>query len=172
MNILTTIKNRFSCRSFQPKPVEEAKLRKILQAAHWAPSAHNLQDWRFLIIKSQKKKRKLVKICTGQSFIAQAPVVIVACSDYSVLAPHYNREDQKKYGYLNSALATENLMLAATSLGLATCCIGAYDQDQLIKFLDLPQGWQSIMVLPLGYPAEEAPTKSRINLKEVVRVIR
>jgi len=166
MDIYEAIKQRTSVRAYSSKPVEEDKLLKILDAARLAPSGKNGQPWIFIVVKDDEMRKKLVPACKGQEFIAQAPVVIVACG----------REElayKKMGGYWNSlpvdiGIALEHLMLAATAEGLGTCWIGAFFEEEVKKLLSIPDDVKVVALTPLGYPAGEKKWRPRKNLEEIV----
>lgn len=166
MNIYEIIKIRKSIRKYKPAEVPAAKLNRILEAMRGAPSGKNGQPWRFIIVHDKELKNKLVPACRDQKFIAQAPIVIVGCA---VEEESY----QKQGGYMKSwpldvAIAFEHLMLAATSEGLATCWIGAFDESEVRKALNIPDKFRVVGLTPLGYPAENPLHKNRKQLDEVV----
>ena len=166
MDIYETIKNRTSVRSYQSKPVEEEKLMRILDAARLAPSGKNGQPWTFIVVRDHETREKLVPACRGQKFLAQAPVVIVACG----------REElayQKMGGYWNSlpvdiGIALEHLMLAAVSEGLGTCWIGAFLEEEVRKILGVPEDEKIVALTPVGYPSAEITFKPRKSFGEIV----
>lgn len=166
MDIYKVINIRRSIRNYKPDPIPEETLTKILEAARLAPSGKNGQPWRFVIVREAELKEKLVSACKGQAFLAQAPLVIVACGND---AEAY----QKQGGYMTSmiidvAIALEHLVLAATSEGLGTCWIGAFQEDEVRKILNVPNYLRIIALTPLGYPAESPPPKPRKELKEII----
>jgi len=83
MEVFTAISQRYSVRAYKATHVEEDKLRKVLEAARLAPSASNRQEWKFIVVRNKEARRKLAKAAFGQSFIGEAPVVIVACATES-----------------------------------------------------------------------------------------
>jgi len=87
MDVFEAIKNRYSCRSYKAESIPEEKLNKILEATRLAPSAHNEQEWKFVVVRDVKK-RKEVAGAAGQSFIEEAPVIITAVG----LDPDQNQE--------------------------------------------------------------------------------
>jgi len=166
MDIYEAIRERTSVRSYTSKPVEEEKLKKILDAARLAPSGKNGQPWIFIVVTDEEMRKKLVPACKGQEFIAQAPVVIVACG----------REElayKKMGGYWNSlpvdiGIALEHLMLAAAAEGLGTCWIGAFYEEEVRKLLSIPEDVKILALTPVGYPAGEKQTRPRKSLEEIV----
>ena len=163
MNVHQAIKNRYSCRSYQAEPVPEEKLKKVLEAARLAPSAHNSQEWKFVVVRDIKK-RKEVAGASGQSFIAEAPVIIAAVG----LDPeHIMRSGNPAYA-IDLAIAIEHMALQATEEGLGTCWIGAFNQEAVKEILEIPEECRVVALLPLGFPADKPQPKSRKKLEEIV----
>jgi len=163
MNVSEAIKNRYSCRSYKAEPVPEEKLNKILEAARLAPSAHNTQEWKFIVVKDVKKRKETAE-AAGQSFIAEAPVIIAAVG--------LNPDDVLSSGIpdyaVNLAIAVDHMTLQATEEGLGTCWIGAFSQEEVKKVLEIPKEYKVAVLMPLGFPAEKGKPKSRKNLEEII----
>ncbi len=160
------IEARKSVRSFLDKPVEEGKLQRILEAARLAPSARNLQEWRFIVVREPETRRRLIPAAAGQSFVGEAPVVIVGCAETD---GHVMRCGERCYP-IDVAIAMEHIALAAAAEGLGTCWIGAFYQDQVKAVLNIPEEIRVVELMPLGYPAEgPGSSKSRMALEEIVR---
>ncbi len=168
MEFFEVIKKRFSCRNFLPKPVEQEKVAKLLKAATLAPSAGNTQDWRFCVVRDKKLKELLAQASKGQSFIKEAPVVIVVCSDLEEIEAHYGERGRKMYAFQDTAAAIENLLLSATALGLGSCWVGAFDEKEITGALGLLPSLKPVALIPIGYPAEKAKPRLRKSLKEVI----
>jgi len=160
------IEKRKSIRSYKPQDVEEEKLNYILQAFRKAPSAKNLQPWKLIIVKDKKKISDLAIACNNQTFLSEAPILIVACAKedeaYGVMG-----------GYMNSysvdiALALEHLILAATEKGLGTCWIGAFKEKLVKDLLDVPDNVRVVAITPVGYPAVEGRTRGRKPISKIV----
>ena len=164
MNVIDAIKARRSVRSYQDKPVEPQKLDQILEAARLAPSANNYQDWKFVVVQDAATRQALVKACHDQAFIAQAHVVIAACST--------NPSRAMASGQLASttdlSIAVDHMTLAAVELGLGTCWIGAFDAPAVAKLLDVPDDAVVVHVLPLGYPAKSSSPRPRKSSSEII----
>jgi len=165
-NLMNIIESRKSIRSYKPQPVEEEKLQYVLQAFRKAPSAKNIQPWKLVVVRDQKKKNDLAIACNNQLFIAEAPIVIVACA-----------KEEEAYGtmggYMNSfaidtAIALEHLMLAATEQGLGTCWIGSFKEKLVKDLLGIPDNIRVVALTPLGYAAREAGVRGRKPLSEIV----
>ncbi len=169
MDFYEVIKTRRSVRSYKKEPVPDDVLEKVLNAARIAPSGSNRQPWKFIIIKDPEKKKKMVQLCEGQKFIAQAPVLIVACGKNI----HYNRGGwMGDYSMIvDIAIAVDHLTLAARAEGLGTCWIGSFDNEGIKKFLGIPEDVNVVALTPLGYPEDEnvfKETKNRKKLEEII----
>lgn len=168
MNLFDTINGRRSVRSFLDKEVEQEKVEKILNAAINAPSAGNIQPWEFVIVKEKETKEKISEAALGQSFVAEAPVVVVVCADTEKSASRYGERGRDLYCIQDCATATQNLMLAAHALDLGTVWVGAFDENSLKKILNLPENIRPLAIIPVGYPAEKPSGPERTKLEEVV----
>ena len=170
MDVFDAIKTRRSIRKYSNKPVEQEKISKILEAARLSPSAANRQPWKFIVVKDEETKKKLVPACHNQSWMAEAPVIIVACAQEL----DYNRGGYmgKLSGVMDATIAFTHLILAARAEGLGTCWIGAFDNERVKEILGVPEGWNVAALTPLGYPAEGESafreTTSRKPLEEIV----
>jgi nitroreductase len=164
MQLMEAIKRRRSVRSYQDRAVEEEKLLRVLEAGRLAPSARNMQDWKFVVIRDQDSRRKLAEAARNQEFVGQAPMVIAACgtSDYVMTC------GQLTYP-IDVSIAVDHMTLAAVEEGLGTCWIGAFYEDTVKEILQIPQSIRVVALLPLGYPAaEQAKPTPRKSLKEIV----
>ncbi|MCG0278727.1 MAG: nitroreductase family protein [Thermanaeromonas sp.] len=169
--VLSVIKERRSIRRFKPDPVPEEILNTLLEAACAAPSAGNVQPWLFYRVHRAEIKEALAKAALGQKFVAQAPVVIVVCADLNRASATYGERGRTLYCLQDTAAAITNLMLAATSLGLGTCWVGAFDEGAVSHVLELPPHIRPVAMIPLGYPAHSPSPTARRSLSEVVKVV-
>lgn len=164
MDVHQAIKIRRSVREYKPEPVPEEKLKKVLEVARLAPSAHNDQPWKFVVVKDSEKRKELAQAANNQSFIGEAPVVIVAVA----LEPdHIMSCDVPAYA-VNLAIAVDHMTLAAAEEGLGTCWIGAFNQEEVKKVLKIPEKYKVVTLFPLGFPADKPGPKRRKNLEEIV----
>ena len=155
MDVAQAIRTRCSCRNYQDKPIEQAKLLAVLEAARLAPSAKNLQDWRFVVATDRQVKKKLAAAANNQTFLESAGAIIVACT----VSDHVMRCGQA-VGPIDVAIAMEHMCLQATELGLATCWIGSFYPDKVRPIVAIPENVTIIELLALGYPAD-APKEHR-----------
>jgi len=172
MTVLEVIKKRRSIRRFDStKKVTDKQIEKLLEAARWAPSAGNLQSWYFVIVRDQEIKKELADAALDQDFIAQAPVVIVSCADLERSAIRYGNRGSSLYAIQDATIATQNLWLVATEMGLASAWVGAFNEDKASQILNLSSHLRPLAILPLGYPAESPSPPSRRSVKEISRKV-
>jgi len=158
------IKTRRSVRSYKPDSVPEEKLKKVLEAARLAPSAHNEQEWKFVVVRDAEKRKKLAETAMDQEFVGEAPVVIVAVA----LEPEEVMSSGVPNYAIDLAIAVDHMTLAAVEEGLGTCWVGAFSQEKVKKVLGIPERYKVVVLLPLGFPADKPGPKSRKNLEEIV----
>ncbi len=152
MDFWQVINQRKSVRGFNPqKRVPKELIEKIIKAAHQAPSAGDVHPESFVIVYEEEAKKKLAQVALNQDFISQAPVVIVVLADLDKSAFCYGDRGRELYAICDTSAAIENLLLAATALGLSTCWIGAFDEEKIREALKIKKGVRPIAIIPLGY---------------------
>ncbi|BDH79551.1 MAG TPA: nitroreductase family protein [Methanothermobacter sp.] len=171
MSLLDVIKGRRSIRRFKKRDIPREYLEKIMEAARWAPSAGNLQSRKFLIVKNPQLKNEIANAAYRQSFIAEAPVVIVACADLERSALGYGERGRNLYCLFDVAAAVENMLLTIHELGLGACWVGAFDERLVSEILDIPSTLRPVTIVPLGYPAEKPSPPPRMSLEEAFNII-
>jgi len=164
MDVFEAIKNRYSCRSYKAESIPEEKLNKILEAARLAPSAHNEQEWKFIVVKDVEKRKELVIAALSQDFIAEAPVVIVAVAT----DPEHILSSGVPVYAVDLAIAIEHMALQAVEEELGTCWIGAFNQEEVKRVLEIPEECKVVALMPLGFPADKPGPKSRKEMEEIV----
>ena len=165
MTVSEAIRMRKSVRSFLDKPVEDDKLNAVLEAARLAPSASNRQEWRFVVVRDADLRQKLVPAARDQAFVGQAPVVIACCAETD---SHKMTCGQMCYP-IDAAIAIDHMTLIATELGLGTCWIGAFYEDQVKEILGIPEEIRVVELLPLGYPADPSmKDKNRLSIDQII----
>ncbi len=162
--LLQEIKRRRTVRAFRTDPVEEDKIQAILDAGRWAPSGKNTQPWRFIVVRSEEKRAELGQLVPQRNMIATAPVTI------AVLKHVPSGYDELKDAQGIGACA-QNMLLAAHALGLGACWIGRARDPELEGLLGAQEDEELMLLLPIGYPAEEPGEGKRKPLEELSRTL-
>lgn len=170
MDILEIIKGRRSVRKFQPKEIEKEKIDKLIEALIWAPSAGNLQARKFYFVFNKEIKEKLARAALDQRFISLAPLAVVGCTDDEI-EWKYGERGKRLYSVCDVAMAVQNIMLLAVEQGLGTCPVGAFDEEEVRKILNLPQNLRPIIIVPVGYP-DQKPSASRLPSEKAVEFVK
>ncbi len=164
MDVRKAIQSRRSIREYDSREVEEDKLVKVLESGRLSPSAKNLQERRFVIVRDAKTRKALSEAARNQKFVAEAPVVIAACS---VETKYIMSCGQLAYP-IDTAIAVDHMTLAAVEEGLGTCWIGAFDEKRVKEILNIPDEVRVVSLLILGYPLTIPRPTSRKSLDEIV----
>ena len=174
-SLLKLIWQRRSIRRFLESPIPREKILLCLEAARWAPSAENVQPWRFLVIDdSEVKQRFAEKVFSGiyfpSRFAQHAPVLILVMARLDILANRVGKQIQGvAYHLLDIGMAGEHLVLQAEELGLSTCWIGWFNLKKARKFFSIPRKYKIISLIALGYAAKRPPRAPRKKkLSEIV----
>jgi nitroreductase len=162
MDVSQAIRSRYSCRRYEAKSLEPAKLAAVLEAARQAPSAKNLQDWRFVVVTEEAKRKQLAAAANNQTFLENAGAIIIACT----VSDHVMRCGQA-IGPIDVSIALEHMCLQATELGLATCWIGSFYPDKVRPIVGIPQHINIIELLALGYPADTPKEHRREPIESI-----
>jgi len=168
MEVLEAIRKRRSIRSFKSVDVPEDVVEKLIDAARWAPSAGNIQPWEFVIVRGSETKRKLATAALNQTFISEASVVIVVCANRDRSSRGYGSRGETLYCIQDTAAATQNILLTATALGLGSCWVGAFNEEEVRKVIKAPREIRPVAIIPIGYPAESPAPRPRRPLNEVI----
>jgi nitroreductase len=166
MELTDAVQARYSCRRYADREVPEEVLVRILDAARMAPSAKNLQRTRVVAVRDSEKRKRLAEAARGQTFVGEAPVVLVFCSEG-------NNEHVMTCGHpsflLDTAIFQDHVSLLCTDEGLATCWIGAFFAAQVREVLGIPDRVEVVELMPVGYPADDPPqSRSRLPLEEIL----
>lgn len=168
MDVFEAIKKRRSVRAYTSEKVSEEDVERLIEAARWAPSAGNIQPWEFIIVTNAETKRRLSDAALHQTFIEKAPVVIVVCADVVRSSWGYGSRGTNLYCLQDTAAATENMLLAAQALGLATCWVGAFHEDEVAKAVNTPRNVRPVAIVPVGRPAEKPSARPKRSMREIV----
>ncbi len=163
MDIKEVIQKRYSCRNYKDTLVSDEKLKSILEAARLAPSASNRQQYKFIVIKDKEKREKLAEI-SGQSFIAEAPIIIAGIS----LEPERVMSCEVPTYAVDLAIAMEHIALQACAEGLGSCWIGSFPQEETKNILEVPEEYKIVALMPIGYSADSKELKEKKDLEELI----
>lgn len=167
MEFSEVVAKRRSVRHFsKSEGVSDGVVRKLLSIAITAPTAGNIQPWRFTVVRSESAREKLAG-ALRQRWATAAPVVIVVSLDPRPCAARYGDRGELLYGIQDTAAAIQNILLAAVDEGLAACWIGAFEEDAVREALGIIAPVTPVAILPIGYSAESAGRPARRPLDEV-----
>jgi len=166
MDVYDCMKKVCSAKSYLDKNISNKDVAKILNAAHFAPSSGNIQNWRFVVVRSQDAKEKIARACLEQLWMQEAPVIIVVCSDSSNIKLHYEK-NWKKYSRENCAAAVQNLILEAENIGLSSCWIRSFNELRIANMLKIPDSASVEAVITIGY-SKHRPIEKKHKIEELV----
>lgn len=167
MDVFEAIKGRCSVRAYKPDNIPDSAVLQILEAGIQAPSAGNMQPTIYVVTKREEVKGALVEAALNQTFIQEAPVVIVACTDTMRSASRYGERGVGFYSLLDAAASVENMILTVYELGLGTCWVGAFNDDMVSETLKLPSYVRPVAILPIGHPAEKPAKPRRRRVEDI-----
>lgn len=161
--VLNIIKTRRSVRKFDGTKIPDECMRQILEAGRWAPSGANAQPWRFIVVTEKEKLKSIAERCYYKVFksrhVGEAGAVVVICADPDAGSQTYN---------LDAAIAGTNMTLMATSLGIGSCWIGAFEEQNLKNMLHIPDKLKIIALITFGYEVGKASLTPRLPLSSIV----
>lgn len=202
MEFTDVVTERRTVRSYADDPIDRDTIAAIIEEATLAPSSFNLQPWEFLVVSDEENRERLQDIACGQPQVTDAPVVVAvfgsldpAANADRVLADEVEKgyrdeaaaertreaiegkregseADRRLWTTASTSLAAMTLMLAARARGLGTCPMGGFDADRLVEEFDVPDEYEPVMLVTMGYPAEDSdaetlPRKFRRPVEEV-----
>ncbi len=170
MEALEAIRTRRTVERFSKKPVEFDKVMAVCEAGGMAPSAGNLQPWKFVVLTDKDVIRNdLASCCLDQECVQTAQVAIVVVADEDLVERHYGLRGKRLYSIQNCAAAIQNMLLTAHVLGLGATWVGAFNEERLDDIIDIRDGARAQAVITLGYPAEQPSDKRMRHLDDIVR---
>jgi len=159
MDLIGSISERHSVREYKNQDIFMDDLGRLLEAGRLAPSSGNIQNWNFVIVTDEEKKKEIAVASMNQLWMIQAPVFIVVLSDLEK-AKKYFGERGEFYSTQNCAMACENIILTATSLGIGSCFVSAFIEERIREIVGAPDSFRAEAVITLGYEAKNT-TRSR-----------
>lgn len=174
--MLEAIKTRRSVRQYSEREVDDKTLLQLIESARIAPSGHNTQPWRFIIVRSPGTKKALAEANHKQTWVGRAPVIIVCVADLSCRLkdePGLSVDENSpqfalKQAIRDTAIAVEHLVLEAENMGLGACWCAWFLQKDVRPLLEITEDKYVVALLPLGYPAESPDERPRMKLEEIV----
>ncbi len=161
--LLDVIKRRRSVRRFDGATIPHETMEQILEAGRWAPSGANAQPWRFVVVTQKEKLAAISAFCYYKLFksrhVGEASAAVVICADTKAGSQTYT---------LDAAIAGTNMTLMATSLGIGSCWIGAFEEETLKKMMHIPGNLKIIALIALGYEVGKASVPPRLSLSSIV----
>ncbi|MGM0619685.1 MAG: nitroreductase family protein [Bacteroidota bacterium] len=169
MDFQELIKSRQSVRRYQNKPVERAKIEKLTEAVHLAPSACNSQPWKLIFVDEPELKSKVAKATFNKAisfnkFATEAPVIAVLVMEKAKLIAQIGGGiKNKEYPQYDIGIAAAHFCLQAAELGLGTCMIGWFDEKKIQQLLNIPKKRKIGLLITLGYPPEDYKVRKKIR---------
>jgi len=166
------IKDRRSIRKYEEKDIPDEILNQVLESVRWSPSWANTQCWEVIVIKDQAVREKLQATIAPKNpatkAIVSAPVLLALCGKLEA-SGYYSGKVTTKFGdwfMFDLGIATQNICLTAHHLGLGTVIVGLFDQDKTKEILNVPQGYELVTMIPLGYPAKSPSAPKRREIAD------
>ena len=159
MSLLDLILSRRSIRRYENKDISEEVLQQILETGRQAPSAANRQPIHFVIVKDHDILKNLCDNLINR-FVKYAPVAIVGCADIKSLLTG-------KWAVVDTTIAMQNMVIAAWTLGIGSCWIGACNEEKVKELLKIPDKWKFVALVTLGYPAEQPKPRKKKSFEEM-----
>ena len=164
MDFSTLIRNRYSVRAYRKDPVEKEKLDQVLEAARLAPTASNRQPFRIIVAQTKGREDEMRRMYDRDWFV-EAPIVICVCA---VKSEAWVSRGGMNYVYVDVAIVMDHIILAATDLGLGTCWVGAFQENEVAKAVKAPNNVRPVAIVPVGYPAKKQMASHKRSVKDVV----
>jgi nitroreductase len=172
--LVSIIKERRSVRNYENRTISDEILNKVLESVQWAPSWANTQCWDVVVVTDQSIKEKLQETISPKNpatkAITSAPVVLAICGKLKTTG-FYKDQVVTKFGdwfMFDLGLATQNLCLTAHHIGLGTVIVGLFDHDKAKAILNIPDGYELVVLIPMGYPAKVSNPPKRKEISEFV----
>lgn len=172
MKTLEAIESRRSIRKYLDKPVEFEKIGNVLNAGRLAPSAGNVQEWKFILVTERDLRKQIAEACMQQYWMETAPVHVVVCSQPVKTERMYGKRGEELYSIQNAAAAVENMLLAATDQGLGSCWVSAFQESMLRRALAIDEDARPMAVVTLGYADEIPKAQLKQTLEDITYIER
>lgn len=168
MNTLDAIKQRAGCRKYLDKALDREIIGAILDSGRYAPSAGNLQDRSFIVVKDPEKKKEISFACGKQTWMQTAPVLVIVLAENKKNEKFYGERGKIIYSIQDTAFAVENMLLAATELGIGSSLVVGFNEEKLIDILEIQEPAKPYAIVTLGYAAKPEKPSSKYPLDNFV----
>lgn len=168
MDVFHCIRTRRSVRKYKDVSLEWDKIGQIVKTALEAPSAGNLQNWKYIIIQDDNTRKAVAQACLEQYWMEKAPAHIIVCADPQKARQFYGIRGDRLYSIQNCAAAIQNMLLAANAIGVGACWIGAFDEEMLKRASGIPDYVRPQGVITLGYADEKPPKPAMYRMRDMV----
>jgi nitroreductase len=162
---------RRSVRGFTDEPLTDIEISKLLEAATSAPNACNYQSYHFYVVQGRELISGFVPAVYRGEWIRSAAAVFVVCTDAGKLKERFGSRGTELFAIQDTACAIDHLMLAAAELGIGSCFVGAFDEFECRKYLNIPEGRHPVALVPVGHAAADMPKRARKPIGEVTTFI-
>lgn len=174
--MIKEIEMRRSIRKYINKPVEDEKVLQLLESARIAPSGSNTQPWHFIVVKSELTRQKLAKASHDQKWMNSAPIHIVCIADIrarikddvDIVLDENSPQPELKLIIRDASIAIEHIVLEADNLGLGTCWVAWFTQEEIRPILNIPLDKYVVGIIPVGYADETPKARPRKKLEEII----
>lgn len=160
MSLVDTVLSRRSIRRYQKKEIPKDMLNRILEAGRQAPSAANRQPLHLIVVTDESVKRELSKGLFNR-FIKDAPLTIVGCANTNAVLTG-------KWAVVDTAIALQNMVIAAWAMGVGSCWIGDFKEEKVKRILQIPDKWKVVALVSFGYPSEQPKPRKKKPIKKLV----
>lgn len=168
MEVQECIRTRRSIRKYKDQPVEWGKIVQILDAGKFAPSAGNIQNWKFVVVREDDVRKKLAKAAFDQDWMEEAPVHIVVLGEPEKAERFYGARGERLYTIQGCAAVVENMLLVANDIGLGACWVGAFDEAKVKRVLNIIETVSPQAIITIGYADEKPNMPARRELEHTV----
>jgi nitroreductase len=168
MELFEALAQRRSIRTYRKQALNEGTVETLINAARLAPSAGNGQPVEFVIAQEEQTMQRLSMAAYGQKSLTESSAVIVVCVDEKRASQSYGERGKVLYCIQDSAAAIQNILLTAVSIGLGTCWIGAFKEEEVKKVVNAPKHMRPVALIPIGYPNEMPPARARRPISELI----
>ncbi len=166
MDVFDAIKKRRSVRFYTDEAISEDKVKKLVEAAIWAPSGGNIHAWNIVILQQKGDIERVKAISPG--ILGSPTALMILCADKRKAYDKGGEVGRDVVSIMDIAIATQNICLEATELGLGSCIIGSFNQDAVRELLDLPKNIAPELLVSLGYPRSTPSSPPRRRVEDTV----